>query len=354
MAIEVNKGEWSEGYAFLKLLSDGKLYAADENKARIRDKYFPIIRILREGHEYLPNATSSNVDIYLNDVKILTLPMDDFKAAAQDMFIDIGRLSKGKGSFAIPEAEKFLRQIGATTPKAPSADKADLNVEIHDVQTGFQNIVGFSIKSDLGAAPTLLNPGKTTNFTFEVTGLSPSDITDINSIDSTKKIIDRMNAIDAAGGELLFHSVDNKIFEENLMMIDSQMPLIVAEMLKGFFCRRTTDCAVLAEEIVRINPLNRRKDFYFHNIKELLCASALGMKPATEWDGDDEANGGYIIVKTDGGVVAYHIANRKFFKEYLLRETRLDSPSTSRYGYCELYNEGGKIFIKLNLQIRFN
>jgi len=351
--IKVNKGEWSEGYAFLKLLADGKLYAADENKERMQDKYFPIIRILREGHEYLPNTSNANVDIYLNDVKIQTLPMADFKTAAHDMFIDIGRLAKGKGSFAIPDAETFFQKIGATTPKAPSTEKADLNVEIHDVQTGFQNIVGFSIKSDLGAAPTLLNPGRTTNFTFEVAGLSPSDIAEINAIDSTRKIIDKMDAINAAGGELFFHSTDNEIFEENLMMIDSQMPVIVAEMLKGFYCRRTKECTLLADEIASINPLRRRKDFYLHNIKELLCASALGLKPATEWDGDDEANGGYIIVKTDGDVVAYHIANRKFFKEYLLRETRLDSPSTSRYGYCELYSEGDKTFIKLNLQIRF-
>jgi len=26
-----NKGEWSEAYVFLKLLGDGKLYAADQN-----------------------------------------------------------------------------------------------------------------------------------------------------------------------------------------------------------------------------------------------------------------------------------------------------------------------------------
>ncbi|MCL2399399.1 MAG: HpaII family restriction endonuclease [Defluviitaleaceae bacterium] len=353
MAIEVNKGEWSEGYAFMRLLADGKLYAADENLNRLDNKFFPIIRILREGHEYHPNISGTNVDIFLNDTKLLTLPMDVFKAAAQDLFLDIGRLPTGKGSFPIPNMETFFNQIYVTTPKAPSSNKADLNVEIHDVQTGYQNVVGFSIKSDLGSPPTLLNPSGATNFTFEVVNLQASDIAAINAIDTRKKIIDRMAAIKDKGGDLQFHMIDHAGFEDILVMIDSQMPVIVAEMLKGFFFRRTKECSHLAEEVANINPLNRRKDFYLHNIKELLCASALGMKPVTEWDGKDEANGGYIIVKTDGDVVAYHIYNREFFKGYLLRETQLDSPSTTRYKYCNLYQEGDRIFIKLNLQIRF-
>jgi HpaII restriction endonuclease. len=34
MKLRGNKGEWSEIYTFLKLLADGKLYAADENLTR--------------------------------------------------------------------------------------------------------------------------------------------------------------------------------------------------------------------------------------------------------------------------------------------------------------------------------
>lgn len=109
----------------------------------------------------------------------------------------------------------------------------------------------------------------------------------------------------------------------------------------------------MIEYVANTNPLHQRKEFYFHKIKDLLCAVALGMQPATEWDGNDEANGGYIIVKNNGDVVAYHIYNRDFFKDYLLRSTQLVQPSTTRYEDCSLYQENGKIFIKLNLQIRF-
>ena len=54
------------------------------------------------------------------------------------------------------------------------------------------------------------------------------------------------------------------------------------------------------------------------------------MKPAKPWDGLDEANGGYIIVKADGEILAYHIYNRNFFEQYLLDNTYLERASTSR------------------------
>ena len=77
------------------------------------------------------------------------------------------------------------------------------------------------------------------------------------------------------------------------------------------------------------------------------------MTPATAWDGHDEANGGYIVVTSAGKVLAYHIYNRDFFKEYLMNNTKYERASTSRHGYASLYKENGKTYIKLNLQIRF-
>jgi len=41
MGITGNRGEWSEVYAFLRLLADGKLFSADENLDRIEDMFFP-------------------------------------------------------------------------------------------------------------------------------------------------------------------------------------------------------------------------------------------------------------------------------------------------------------------------
>ena len=43
-----NKGEWSEIYVLLRLLADGKIYAADDGLNKLKDVYFPIIEIIRK------------------------------------------------------------------------------------------------------------------------------------------------------------------------------------------------------------------------------------------------------------------------------------------------------------------
>ena len=46
-----NKGEWSEPYALLKLLADGKLYLGGENFEKVKGIFYPIIKVLRHGRQ---------------------------------------------------------------------------------------------------------------------------------------------------------------------------------------------------------------------------------------------------------------------------------------------------------------
>lgn len=356
MAITGNKGEWSEAYAFLRLLADGKLFAADEQLNRIGDMFFPILKIIREEtrgtqYEYHPNNETAEVKIFLNDEQILGLPASVFDVEAKHL---LGEIATGKTAFEVARTEAFIKTIFVTKLKAPTTDKSDISIQIHDVTTGYRNVVGFSIKSDLGAPPTLLNAGKTTNFIYEVNGITVSDINEINAIKTKTKLIDRMAAIANKGGTLTFVGMENATFARNLSMIDSQMPAVVSEMLVGYYTKNIADCLSLSDLVSQVNPLSQDAEFYKHNIKEMLCAIALGMKPATAWDGTDEATGGYIIVKTDGDVLAYHIYNRDAFRGYLLKNTKLERGSSSKHDFCSLYQENDKIKIKLNLQIRFS
>ncbi len=79
-----------------------------------------------------------------------------------------------------------------------------------------------------------------------------------------------------------------------------------------------------------------------------------GTQISKEWDGIDETNGGYIIVKADGEILAYHIYNRNMFEQYLFDNTFFERASTTRHKYMTLYEENGEMFIKFNLQIRFS
>ena len=78
------------------------------------------------------------------------------------------------------------------------------------------------------------------------------------------------------------------------------------------------------------------------------------MTPEREdWEGAEDANGGYITVKRDGSVVCYHLYNRTEFEDYLYEYTKFERASTSKMHYLEVYKENDEYRIKLNLQIRF-
>lgn len=178
----------------------------------------------------------------------------------------------------------------------------------------------------------------------------------INTISTRSKIRDRIKEIYACGGKLTYFKLSDDTFSANLMMIDSKMENIIAEMLLYSYREDEKDCSKLINSLEESNPLNYpRKNFYVYKFKKFLCAKALGLEPSREWHGIDEANGGYIVVKLNGDVVAYHLYNRDKFEQYLYDSTCLERASTSRHGYASLYidSDSKKMYIKLNLQIRF-
>ena len=351
-----NKGEWSELYVLLELLATGKLYAADENIRRIDTIYFPLLKILRDegdnrnivyefGHE-------SSIELYINGVQIKRLSMAELKQHAETLFNEIKRGTDR--AFSIEAADGIMEQIECKKIKAPSSDKTDIKMQVLDINTGYSPVCGFSIKSELGSAPTLLNAGRTTNFQYEISGITDADMLRINAIDDPRsKIMDRMNAI-CEIGTLRFTKAQNTTFSSNLMLIDSLMDDIVSKALEIYYKHNISSCKAVIEKLEEDNPLGfPGTGFYEYKFKKFLCSVALGMTPSRVWDGRDEANGGYIIVTTDGDVLAYHIYNRDYFEQYLLNNTKFERASTTRHDFASIYKEGDRFFINLHLQIRF-
>lgn len=351
-----NKGEWSEAYTLLRLLGLGRLYAADENLNQIDNMYFPIMKIFREeqeGSEIEYNLTDGNrIDIYINNNYIKSVSARDCTTEASYLFSKI--IEGGNRAFSINRTEHFLDSLGCHRLAAPSVDKTDISMQLHDVQTGYNSICGFSIKSEVGSPPTLINASKATNFVFNVIGLSPADAATINSIQSGNKIIDRMTMLFNRATAVEFAGTHSRTFDDNLMLIDSRMTELLSYAMVYHYRDNLGTCEEVVQKLERENPLHfPRSGFYEYKFKKFLCAAALGMTPATNWDGIDEANGGYIIVTTDGKVLAYHIYNRAFFETYLLKNTKFERGSTSRHEFATIYEENGETRVNLNLQIRF-
>jgi len=354
-----NKGEWSEIYVFLKLLADGRLDAADANLNVIPNIYYPIIKILRqENNKELEYCIKDEIRVFdENKNELIHIPVIEFINNSKLLFSYL-RSSQGR-SFAFEDIEDFLNSIKIFTLSATSTDKSDINLVVHDLKTGLEPKLGFSIKSMIGKDATLFNAGSTTNFIYEIIVNDQIVIDEINAIQTKPKIANRIQKIRENGCSICFRNIQSDTLQLNLQLIDSDLPKILAELIiLKYTSPGDSSIALLVNQLTVNNPLNfnlsQGHPFYEYKIKNFLTDSALGMTPAAKWNGNYDATGGLIIVKENGDLVCYHIYNHNEFQDYLFNNTRLEQASTSRYGFGDLYEENGKLFIKLNLQVRFS
>lgn len=355
-----NKGEWSEIYVLLRLLEIGRLYAADADLNKMDDVFYNVINIVRSEKlgtlEFRINRGEGCISVYNNETlkTLIVIPTDEFACVADKLYKEI--VSVNAPSFASVDTEIFLDKIYVNTLKAKSSDKADIRIKIHDINTGYESVQGFSIKSRLGGASTLVNAGKTTNFIYEITGNTSDDIID-DFENYSKKFKDKFSYLKDRGCSLKYVGMENDTFESNLLLIDGDLPQICAYMLVEYYSSGTNTVEKALESIVKANPMNynlsKGHPFYQYKFKKFLTESALGMLPSKTWDGNADATGGYIIVREDGEVLCYHLFNRNDFENYLIKNTKFETASTSRHQFGSIYKENGRYYLRLNLQVRF-
>ena len=84
-------------------------------------------------------------------------------------------------------------------------------------------------------------------------------------------------------------------------------------------------CELLIDMLSECNLLGyRQSNVNRYKFKKMLMAAELGMTAVKEWAGYDATTGGYIIIKKDGDILCYHLCNRDYFEEYLIRNTQFD------------------------------
>jgi hypothetical protein len=357
MLIKGNKGEWSEIYALFKLLGDKQLFAGDADLNKVEELFYPIIKIIRtESGGNFEYEINGDLVVISGDKEKLRIPVSTFLEQSAKL---LQKIKSSKGTFSNPETEAFMKSINCSALKAKSTSKTDIRIVIHDQRINQTAELGFSIKSQVGNDATLLNAGKTTNFIYQILSFKPTlkEMNSINSIDSKSKIKDRVEEIKKSGGKLKFVTLEQDIFKNNLVLIDSLLPNIVSETVKSFFTTPLSSIKDLTENLNKSNPLNYDTQFahtfYEYKLKRFLTDIALGMTPSKVWNGIYDATGGYLIVKENGDVLCYHIYNRNQFEDYLFSNTKLETASSTRHDFGKVYEENGNFYFKLNLQIRF-
>lgn len=377
--ISYNRGEWSEVYIFFKVIIDRKLYTADAKFNPIKNVYLDVLGVLREevkGQVY-NYKTGDKVAILLNNELVECVPTQEFVKYKDILWKLIEENTET--TFSSEIVENFLNSIYVYNPKSPAnivspfcGGTVDIVIETKD-RSGFNRILGFSCKSDLKSSSTLLNASKdNTNFVFEVTG--PMDDEKMRHFNNLFKEVkrkgvicydvataDRMAYLHHIGCNLHFVGTAKPLARINLIKCGGmEMPSIVAGMLKEFYYNnltgRTTmeDCIqFLAEKDSAGYGFDDLEATYRCKIAQLLLSTFTGMRLGSKWNCKQIVNGGYIVVKNNGDVVAFHSTIADEFKDFLVAKMVMESPSHSRHNDMVIYKENDKYYLKLGLQLRF-
>ena len=353
-----NKGEWSELFAFVKILAEQQILLSDEN-LEPTSNYFQVKKVTGKNIDLEFLAVSrERIDIIdkntelVKDIAVKPLINDDVLDNL------VSQIKAGKGTFTIPDFEVIQNALGLTIIKGgSSSQKADI---VLDIENEFINKEqeGFGIKSYLGSKPTLLNASGNTNFIFEIENLSYELVDEINAINTRNKLADRIKAIERYGGKFKYIAPEKKTLEYNLKMVDSLMPEVIGSILITFYKNRISAISQIVDYIHEHTDLIAKiqyedKQFLVSKVKQLLVDILLGFFAGSRWDGTYEANGA-IVIKETGNLVAFHIIDIESLKSYLFSNIKLDTPSTTRHRYGKLIVENNnKLYFKLNLQLRF-
>ncbi|MCF0144833.1 MAG: HpaII family restriction endonuclease [Firmicutes bacterium] len=140
-----------------------------------------------------------------------------------------------------------------------------------------------------------------------------------------------------------------------------EMPIIVGGILKHFYFNNfggKTSCLDCIQDLADNDVVGYGFDdlyeTYYSKVATLLYSMFTGLKMAQPWNGRAEVNGGYVVVKSDGDVVAYHSSITDEFKDFLVHKLDLEAPSHKRHKDMIIEKIDGKYYLKLALQFRFS
>lgn len=350
-----NKGEWSEMYVLFKLFLDRSIVAADMNLQPTDDTY-TFLQILREDVKdrlYTYDLEQAGVVRIINSAGELVKSVNVDSLPEKTKKILEAIKSANSPSFTVDEALPLMSEYEIEKIKASPDEKSDIVAVIRDKVVARSKPVGFSIKSQLGSASTLLNASKRTNFVFKVNGFD-GDIETINQISGSKKIRDRLSAIIESGASIEFSHVDSTVFTRNLRLTDTILPNVLGSMLIDYYLGLENTVKNLTASCGNKRMYDMGEAEVSYKIKSFLRSVALGMVPSKEWNTYLATYGGYIVVREDGVLVCYHLYNDDDFRDYLFNNTKFETGSSTKHDFGRVYMDGDQTMINLNLQIRFN
>ena len=370
MAFEATKREWSELYAFFRLLADGQVALGTPQVKADEERCWPIAMIQREEHDgtrryYIEQENirivSGTVEktgtFTVADKEEQNIPREDF-GGATEIILELLKTTAGSDTIEVPEGlEGFLDAINIYDLEAKTEDRTDFSVAFWHAEAP---LTGFNVRCRLSSMNPLLDGGRTANLKLEQSGVkfATPTVNKVNALpESPTEVAERMLMIERLGGVLKYSDVADRVFRCNLLMIDLHFPRMLAEMVRMMHLDGIARISELTEVIKQMNPLKIKDElvnkhgFYEFKMKQFLLALALGMRPAKIYNGTDSAVEGILLVDAEGEVLCYHKSEHRTFADFLFLNTRLEKGSVDKDKYGFLEKENGVYYFRLNVKI---
>ena len=270
---EFNYGEWTEAYVFLRLLGNGRVYAADRNFERDENVYIDILNIIRYEKEHilefqreLESVTASD-----NGVVFKVLTYSELVDKADYLYNAVKNIVSRDRKFSVPEIEDYLTELRFSQPKVPKlpknieatyGKKTDIIITLQDSSDRAVSTTGFSIKSHLGSSSSLFNSAIASNFLYEIIGCDEQEMYEINGkyISSEIGMIEYIKNNPAL--TLEFRGVSDE-FRDNLDFVELKMPEILSCAILtqiGYYDRANSNkTRDIIEMVAQKNPVGVRR-----------------------------------------------------------------------------------------------
>lgn len=376
-----NKGEWSEPYAAIRILADGRLYLAGDDGHRNLGEWMDVLSLYRiesimngsrrsnRDVRYVVHSDTGDIEVQIDNAFLKNIDIAQFQHIAEVLRNDI-QAGRGSSFTVSTEAQEFLVEAEIRSLKAKSVNKSDVFISISDPRASIiREDVGFSIKSEFGKEATIFNTAKASGAKYRLSGMNDDLMDEINQIvdsNGNVAVTERCRRLLAAGCDLEFvgYPVAARArvaaFFENLDNINPRLVDVIEKVMWNHFIEGDTSRNIpdVVDAIVRQNPCNitNPEIKYPTMIKSFLYAAYCGMTASTIWSGESQVKGGFISVSGDGEVMAYYAMESDSFKNFLYEKCFVDYPSTdSGHGdYAKVYKENDEYYFHLNFQIKMN
>lgn len=372
-----NRGEWSEIWAVLKILAEGRISTLRvEEGTMSKTGSSVLVHALRTGRsgrliDYILERDESGMPSRLlicesGTTNELTDPVSHC-VVRQDFAAFDKALKKAEeeasGTFSVKGADDLFEKYLFGSGKSPSVLKQDCELSLIALDGRKEGMRGFSIKSYTGGSPTLFNASQGAAFRYRLAGHAANAAEDrIRSIPKVKGkpwVVERVNALHKLNAFTADVKAENPVFAKNLALLDTNMATVIGHLLRIGRSSAVNSGSLkeALERLIREDPLGLgtvfAETYYGFRVRHFLRAAALGMTPATPWDGNEDAEGGMLVVSADRELFCL-LAGKSEFERYLVETTSFDTPSTSRLpGYAEIEkNAEGVVSFRLHLQIR--